>query len=76
LITKFDDEMMWYHVDDDVDGEKKIDREAKITKKRPSAEPYKIPKMEPGTGGEKPRSGKLTRSVYNAIGEKHLCDIV
>jgi hypothetical protein len=24
-------------------------------------------KMEPGTGGENPRSGRITRSVYDAI---------
>jgi hypothetical protein len=47
---------------------KKVVRGAKKNEKnRPSAEPYKTTKMEPDTGGEKPRSGRVTRSVYDAI---------
>jgi hypothetical protein len=31
--------------------------------------------MEPGTGGEKPRSGRVTRSVYDAIAWGRTCPI-
>jgi hypothetical protein len=38
-----------------------------MTKNDPQQNPIKNTKMEPGTGGEKPRSGRVTRSVYDAI---------
>jgi hypothetical protein len=33
----------------------------------PQQNPVKPTKIEPDTGGEKPRSGRVTRSVYDAI---------
>jgi hypothetical protein len=39
-----------------------------MTKNRPQQDPIKkTKKLEPGTGGENPRSGRDTRSVYDAI---------
>jgi hypothetical protein len=60
---------MWYHVDDDVDGEKKIDREAKNNEKNdPQQNPIKFPKWSPARaarnrGAESSQGAFITRSV-------------
>jgi hypothetical protein len=38
-----------------------------MTKIDPQNEPYKTTKNGARKGGEKPRSGRVTRSVYDAI---------
>jgi hypothetical protein len=67
LTTHFDDEMMlmpcWWWCR----WRKSCSRGEKMTKNRPQQDLQKTTKMEPGTGGEKPRSGIVTRSVYDAI---------
>jgi hypothetical protein len=47
---------------------KKVDERSKNDEKMTLSRTLKKKtKMEPGTGGEKPRSGRVTRSVYDAI---------
>jgi hypothetical protein len=47
---------------------KKVVREVKNHEKSTLNKDLKrTAKMEPGTGGENPRSGRVTRSVYDAI---------
>jgi hypothetical protein len=73
VTTNFDDEMMSTTCDDAVDDEKKLRRAKKLTKKRPSAEPYKNTKNGARHGRWEPRSGRVTRSVYDAIAWRWPC---
>jgi hypothetical protein len=68
LRTNFDDEIMlitcrWW-----CRWRKSCSRGQKLTKNRPHKTLKKNDKkLEPGTGGENPRSGRVTRSVHDAI---------
>jgi hypothetical protein len=52
---------------------KKLFERPKMTKKMTLSRTLKMTKKnEPGTGGEKPRSGRFTRSVYDGSREAEL----
>jgi hypothetical protein len=46
---------------------KLFERSKNDEKSDPQQDPKIHAKLEPGTGGENPRSGRVTRSVYDAI---------